>query len=187
MLNEYEIKRKRGFIWLFESIQLVLLTICIYSSFVVMPYVIDQLNSWRPALSEPLVIRVVAADTTKQAEKQKQQIAEKVIQAVENNLEPDLSTAAIQKVVHNELKSIKNIENIPYQLTTKKELIPPKLINGVIYPQHIHKTVLVQTRNGKGDIFFCAVFPNVCMKEDKEQKDEKEKIKFKWFDKIFRK
>ena len=181
MLNEYQFKRKLS--WGFEIIQLVLLTVCIYSSFVVMPYVVSFLEEWRPQLESPLAVRIVAADTSKVAEVEKQQIAKEVIQTVENSLPNDLSTVDIQKIVHDELLGVDELQTNYYKWRINEQIIPPKLINGVIYPQQIHKTIQVDIEEARGDNFFCAVFPNVCIREDKE---EKEKVRFKWFDKIFR-
>lgn len=203
MLNEYKFKRKVS--WVFEIVQLVLLTVCIYSSFVVMPHVVAFLEEWRPQFEQPLAVRVVAANTTREAEVEKQRVAEKVIQTVENNFTNDLSTEDIQKIVYNELRHVDELKGISYKSRINEQIIPPKLINGVIYPQQIHKTFLVEIREARGDNFFCAVFPNVCIREDKEQqkqpeqtvheeqqepqeeKEQKVKIKFKWIDKIFRK
>ena len=184
LLNEYQFKRKLS--WGFEIIQLVLLTVCIYSSFVVMPYVVSFLEEWRPQLESPLAVRIVAADTSKVAEIEKQQIAKEVIQTVENSLPNDLSTVDIYKIVHDELLGVDELQTNYYKWRINEQIIPPKLINGVIYPQQIHKTIQVDIEEARGDNFFCAVFPNVCIREDKEDKEEKEKVRFKWFDKIFR-
>lgn len=182
LLNEYQFKRKLS--WGFEIIQLVLLTICIYSSFVVMPHVVALIEDWRPELEQPLAVRVVAANTTRNAEEQKQQVAEKVIHTVENNFKDDISTGDIQELVYKELKTVDELKGNHYKMRINEQIIPPKLIKGVIYPQQIHKTVSVEINSGKGDNFFCAVFPNVCIREDKQRK---EKIKFKWFEKVFKK
>lgn len=182
MLNEYQFKRKLS--WGYEIVQLVLLTICIYSSFVVMPHVVALFEEWRPQFEQPLSVRVVAANTTSAAEQQKQLVAQKVIQTVENHFTNDLSTEDIQKIVHKKLVDVDELKGISYKWRINEQIIPPKLINGVVYPQQIHKTVLVEIREAKGDNFFCAVFPNVCIREDKQRK---EKVKFKWFEKIFRK
>lgn len=207
MLNEYKVKRKLS--WVFEILQLILLAICIYSSFIVMPHLLNILEDWRPQLDQPLAVRVVAANTTEAAEEEKQLVAQKVIHTVENNFSEETLDVDIQKIVYNNLNNVDELKEIPYKMRINEQIIPPKLINGVIYPQQTHKTLLVEIREGKGDNFFCAVFPNVCLREDKEQDKEQqhegavdiekteeqqeeqdqqveqEKIKFKWIGKIF--
>jgi len=182
MLNNYEIKRKQNNI--FEVMKLVLLSVCIYCICVVMPTAFDQLEQSRPQYEQESSVRVVAQNNSKSAILLKEHVASQVLDVINDEQVKNLTPNEVVNLVKKRLSNIEDLNKNSYRIRYDSQRIPPKLVGGKFYPQDIHKVLQVSIGKGKGDNFFCAVFPNVCQPESKKKK---EKFKFKWFKKIFKK
>lgn len=182
MLNNYEIKRKQNTI--FEVMKLVLLSVCIYCVCVVMPVAFDQLEQTRPQYEQESSIRVVAQNNSKSAILLKEHVASEVLQVINDDEVKLLTPYEVVNLVKKRLSKLEELKNNAYRIHYGSQRIPPKLVGGKFYPQDMHNVLQVTIGEGKGDNFFCALFPNVCQPEAKKKK---EKFKFKWFEKIFKK
>ena len=57
-----------------------------------------------------------------------------------------------------------------------KALIPPKIYGTYFHAQDFHQSLIVTIGSGKGDNWWCALFPKVCYQE--EEVIEEEPVKF---------
>ena len=174
MLNDYEIRRYDK---LLATLKLIISAIALYIVVQIVPSFIDLLEENRPSYTEDLMIRVIANSNTAKDQQIKQQIAVEIDEFINNS-----STEAGQK---NELiEQIqrhleKNYAHLHIQTKIGDNLIPPKLLAHTFYPQHVKNSVVIVIGNGRGENWFCSMFPMVC--EDPEQ-PEKEKVRFKFIE-----
>lgn len=171
MLNDYEIRRYDK---LLATLKLIISAIALYIVVQIVPSFIDLLEENRASYTDDLMVRVIANSNTQKDQQIKQQIALEVDQLMNSS-----STEAGQK---NELiqqigRHIeKNYAHLHIQTKIGDNLIPPKLLAHTFYPQHVKNSVVIVIGNGRGENWFCSMFPMVC--EDPEQ-PEKEKVRFK--------
>ena len=171
MLNDYEIRRYDK---LLATLKLIISAIALYIVVQIVPSFIDLLEENRPSYTDDLMVRVIANSNTEKDQQIKQQVALDVDQFINNS-----STETVQK---NELiqqigRHIeKNYAHLHIQMKIGDNLIPPKLLAHTFYPQHVKNSVVIVIGNGRGENWFCSMFPMVC--EDPEQ-PEKEKVRFK--------
>ena len=82
------------------------------------------------------------------------------------------------KTVENTLKS-----NEKFHINYGKNYFPEKTYNNEVYPEGEYESLVVTLGEGKGDNFWCVLFPPLCF-EEKEDYQYKSFIK-EIFDKIF--
>ena len=174
MLNDYEIRRYDK---LLATLKLIISAIALYIVVQIVPSFIDLLEENRPSYTDDLMVRVIANSNTEKDQQIKQQVALDLDQFINNS-----STETVQK---NELiqqigRHIeKNYAHLHIQMKTGDNLIPPKLLAHTFYPQHVKNSLVIVIGNGRGENWFCSMFPMVC--EDPEQ-PEKEKVRFKFIE-----
>lgn len=60
----------------------------------------------------------------------------------------------------------------PITLERKEALIPPKRSGFVIQPQATYDAYILTIGSGRGDNWWCSLFPNICFPEQQEEKEE---------------
>lgn len=174
MLNDYEIRRYDK---LLATLKLLISAIALYIVVQILPSFIDLLEENRPGYTDDFMVRVIANSNTAKDQQIKQQIALDVDQLMNNSsTEVGQKNELIQQIGrHLE----KNYKHLHIQMKVGDNLIPPKLLGHTFYPQHVKNSLVIVIGNGRGDNWFCSMFPMVC--EDPEQ-PEKEKVRFKLID-----
>ena len=61
----------------------------------------------------------------------------------------------------------------PITLERKDALIPPKRSGFAIQPQAAYDAYILTIGSGRGDNWWCSLFPNICFPEKKEKEEEK--------------
>ena len=171
MLNDYEIRRYDK---LLATLKLIISAIALYIVVQIVPSFIDLLEENRASYTDDLMVRVIANSNTQKDQQIKQQIALDVDQLMNSS-----STEAGQKnelIQQIERHIEKKYAHLHIQMKVGDNLIPPKLLAHTFYPQHVNNSVVIVIGNGRGENWFCSMFPMVC--EDPEQ-PEKEKVRFK--------
>ena len=174
MLNDYEIRRYDK---LLATLKLLISAIALYIVVQIVPSFIELLEDNRPGYTDDLMVRVIANSNTIKDQQIKEQIALELDQ-----LMTDSSTETVEKnelIQQIQLHIEKNYAHLPIQMKIGDNLIPPKLLAHTFYPQHVKNSLVIIIGNGRGENWFCSMFPMVC--EDPEQ-PEKEKVRFKFIE-----
>ena len=65
-------------------------------------------------------------------------------------------------------------------LERKEALFPAKRSGFVIHPQAEYDAYILTIGSGRGDNWWCALFPKICFPEEKEKKEEEKVTFFVW-------
>ena len=79
------------------------------------------------------------------------------------------------KVVEQTL--IENNENRDYKINYGLNYFPKKELNNEEYPEGMYESLVITLGEGKGDNFWCILFPPLCMIEDNKDYEYKSFIK----------
>lgn len=80
--------------------------------------------------------------------------------------------------ISNTLKQINSDEN--FEITYGKNYFPKKNYKGVTYKEGKYESLVVTLGEGKGDNWWCVLFPPLCLLEA-EETDNSEKVEYKFF------
>ncbi|MEI4768912.1 stage II sporulation protein R [Psychrobacillus sp. FJAT-51614] len=178
MLPDYEIKRAPSigkqidafilFVWM-----LLLIQFCLFILFQPM----DQTDGTR--------FRLIANSNSVEDQQLKNEVKnsiEPILRTYASN--PEKTYAQLEQTVDN--LSEKYEEKII--LSTGQALFPPKVWNDGISAQTYVESIVITIGSGRGDNWWCALFPKVCYKEEIKEEKKKEKPKFfvwEWLKKKF--
>lgn len=197
MLNDYEIQKlsndKYGKI--ISILKLIAASLAILCTFILLPSWIEELQQLRTNEDhETLKVRVIANSNTTKDQQLKQEIVKDLsplfLQLKSSELESLNESEIVQQT--NQFLTQK-YGHVDLSINIGEHLTPPKWQNGLFYPQAFYNTLVVKIGEGRGDNFWCSVFPNVCEgpskndEQDTEQEDDEE-VKFiiwEWIKQLF--
>ena len=81
-------------------------------------------------------------------------------------------------------EKIKNKINMPFTINYGDNYFPEKEYNGTKYPEGMYESLVITLGEGKGDNFWCILFPPLCMIDEEENIEYSSFIKEVW-NKIF--
>ncbi|MGE7933261.1 stage II sporulation protein R [Viridibacillus arvi] len=90
-----------------------------------------------------------------------------------NGTEMEQNLAGVEQEIQNKLSAKFSQQSI--QVSRKQELFPAKRYEGFLYPQNYYDALVVTIGSGKGDNWWCALFPKVCYREEEPKKPEETK------------
>ncbi|WP_052123954.1 stage II sporulation protein R [Ureibacillus manganicus] len=178
MLNDYEITREENPIKyhpIISVLRLIASAIAVYCVILMAPQVMEQIYETRGSfVDDSLKIRVVANSNTVADQKLKETMVE------------DLSPL-FHEIKQNELLSLSNEEALSklstaieqnyaqhdVKITLGKHVIPAKVDVNYFYPQSLYNSLVVTIGSGRGDNFWCSIFPDVCEGPSSAQNDNK--------------
>lgn len=110
------------------------------------------------------------------------QIKEEVKIAVEKELieilKPADSLEETKKIVNNNLTNIENIisntlyQNKDFNINLGNNFFPKKIFKSVVYPEGYYDSLVITIGKGKGENWWCVLFPPLCLLEkDKNTTD----------------
>ncbi len=180
MLNDYEITRveeKNEIHPILSILKLVAFAVAIMCSIILLPNVVDEVFETRSNLvDDSLKIRVVANSNTDADQQLKTEMVE--------NLTPFFTQIKVNEQaqidndeVYAELAMYveKNYAAQDVKINLGENLIPPKLEGIMFYPQSHYNSLVLTIGDGRGDNWWCSIFPNVCERSnDKDSDKEKE-------------
>lgn len=125
--------------------------------------------------ADAIHVRIVANSNTQEDQEMKSLIQEE-IQPI---LVEAIATAKSAEELEKQLSSLTNemtkragkITKKMIQIQLVDALIPPKKDGSFFYSQNVQKALVVTIGEGKGDNWWCALFPKVCYR-DEEPKEE---------------
>ena len=128
---------------------------------------------------EAIQFRLLAHSNTVADQLVKEEIQQEIAPLIEHALnssnsndEIEENLAALEPQIIEIASSIEKIQ--PITLERKDALIPPKRSGFTIQPQATYDAYILTIGSGRGDNWWCSLFPNICFPE-KEEKEEKEK------------
>lgn len=173
MLQDYEIKKptdKR--ITVLEFILLLL----IFSSAI-------TLFSGMPK-EDAIQFRILAHSNTKEDQAKKVEVYEAIMPILQHTIETAQSNdelvdnlKKVEPEIIRRANSIVQDQKITFE--RKSALIPPKKSGFYIQPQAHYDAYILTIGSGRGDNWWCSLFPNICFPEEEiEEEDEDEKVTF---------
>ncbi len=183
MLNDYEINREQSPIKyhpIISVLRLIASAVAVYCIILMAPQMIDQIYDTRESLvDDSLKIRVVANSNSVTDQNLKNEIVD--------NLTP-----IFNEIKYNEMLAVNNDRALAklatvieenyaehdVEITVGQHLIPAKLDVNYFYPQSLYDSIVVTIGSGRGDNFWCSIFPDVCegpSAAEKESVEEEEK------------
>lgn len=177
MLQDYEIKRKTTIIEkIVPYIEFALILIIIQS-------VILLFSGGQPE-EEELRFRLLANSNAPADQQIKKEIQQEIAPLIESVVNRSQSTkelgdnlAALEPKIIEIATSISG--GMPVTLKRTDALFPAKRSGFVIHPQATYDAYIMTIGSGRGDNWWCALFPKVCF-VDKEEKEEEKATFFIW-------
>ncbi|MBE3102744.1 MAG: stage II sporulation protein R [Bacilli bacterium] len=131
--------------------------------------------------ADSIQIRIIANSNTKED----QQIKSLIQQEIQPLLQKAADSVQTTEQLEQELNQISTkitqkaqaITEQAVHISLAKALIPPKKEGIYFYAQDFHKALVVTIGSGKGDNWWCALFPKICYRE-KEKEVKEEPVKF---------
>lgn len=131
--------------------------------------------------------RVLANSNSPRDQKIKQDIAKKMQSELYMLLKSTKNINEARGVINNNMDNFNNIlkeetKDLEYSYTIDYGMheFPEKEYKGVVYDEGYYESLLVTLGEGKGDNFWCVLFPPLCIMEAEETSDTTE-VEYKSF------
>lgn len=114
--------------------------------------------------------RIIANSNNKTDQTTKLEIKEELQKSLIANLSTDNYKTTEENIKEN-LKTVDNIlekYNINYDISYGNNYFPKKIYKGVTYPEGKYQSLVITLGEGKGDNWWCVLFPPLCLLEAEE-------------------
>lgn len=135
--------------------------------------------------SEAIQFRIIAHSNSVKDQEEKEEVYRAIWPLIQNLLATSQSNEEIvdnfmeiEPVIIERANSIVASQSISFE--RKNALIPPKRSGIFIQPQAHYDAYVLTIGSGRGDNWWCSLFPNICFPE-KEEKEEEEEEKVTFF------
>ena len=177
MLTDYEIIRKTT---IFNKVMP-------YIEFIIVLFMIQSiltLFTAGPAEDDAIRFRMLAHSNAPVDQQLKMDIQQQIEPLINEAVASSLSNqelvdnlAALESTILTTANSLANGQTISLERT--QALFPAKRSGLVIHPQATYDAYILTIGSGRGDNWWCALFPKVCF-PDKEEKDKEQVTFFVW-------
>ena len=126
---------------------------------------------------EALRIRILANSNSDYDQSIKNNVKEEIQDYVYNLLKDTKDINEARKIINSNLNSIslltsKNLEsqnyNLPFKINFGLNYFPKKEYKGIKYKEGYYESLLITLGSGKGDHWWCVLFPPLCLLEAEE-------------------
>ena len=131
--------------------------------------------------SSAIRFRVLANSNSPSDQKIKEEVKDKLQNELYMLLENTKSINEARKLINDKIIDFENIveeeleeENYSYDIDYGMHEFPEKTYKGVIYEAGEYESLLVTLGEGKGDNWWCVLFPPLCILEAEEKTDTNE-------------
>ncbi len=179
MIEDYEIFRneqpqmKRS-----PWIELVMALVLIQTLLFLMPVVSGAADA---VPADAIQVRIIANSNTNEDQQVKSLVYQEIQPLLQKATDTFQTTAQLEKELNQISKEISQkagaITEQTIHIGLANALIPPKTDGTYFYAQDFHKALVITIGSGKGDNWWCALFPKVCYQEEEEEVVE-EPVKF---------
>lgn len=125
--------------------------------------------------------RVIANSNTLEDQTIKYQVKTELEKDLNNLMQNASTSEEAKKLIQENLKEIRNTVN-KYTKENKvsfgENMFPEKEYYGVTYPKGSYESLVVTLGNGKGNNWWCVMFPPLCLLEAKQEGKEDVNYKF---------
>jgi stage II sporulation protein R len=132
--------------------------------------------------ADAIQIRIIANSNTKEDQQIKSLVLQEIQPLLQKAAETVQTTAQLEKELtqaSNEIsQKAEAITEQTIHIRLAKALIPPKSDGTHFYAQDFHKALIVTIGSGKGDNWWCALFPKVCYQVEEAEEVKEEPVKF---------
>ena len=181
MLNEYEIVRlpKRNVFLAFAK--LVLIALVLQLCILYIPELVGLAKETSDSEQESdFRIRVIANSNTATDQLEKEQLVEGLkpyfLQVANAQSVDNEQFRVLKKRIGEEIKG--NYPQLYTQVTIGGNLFPPKRQDARFYPQNVYQSIVVKIGDGRGDNWWCSIFPSVCEPEKEKEEEKEEPVTF---------
>ena len=136
---------------------------------------------------EAIRLRVIANSDSKEDQEVKLLVRDNISKALYNNIKNTKSVSEARKSLKRDLPVYKSIvektlrENNfddKYKIDLGLNYFPEKKYKGVKYNEGYYESMIITLGNGKGNNWWCVLFPPLCLLESTEEVEE---VKYKFF------
>lgn len=127
-------------------------------------------------------LRVIANSNTFEDQATKMEIKNNIETILKNDLLAANNKTEADYVISKKIPEIKNMINnydLHYQLNYGQNYFPEKSYKGVKYEEGMYESLVVTLGSGKGENWWCVLFPPLCLMEAKES--DMENVDYRWF------
>ncbi|WP_342513242.1 stage II sporulation protein R [Sporosarcina sp. FSL K6-1522] len=171
MLPDYENKRTTTIMEkILPYIELIILLIIIQS--------VVTLFTTKPAEEDAIRFRLLAHSNAPADQQVKMDIQSEIEPLIEEAIATAESTeelgdnlAALETTIVDIANSLAG--GMPISLERQEALFPPKRSGFVITPQATYDAYVLTIGSGRGDNWWCSLFPNICFPDEAEEEEEK--------------
>ena len=181
MLNEYKIVRlpKRNVFLAFAK--LVLIALVLQLCILYIPELVGLAKETSDSEQESdFRIRVIANSNTATDQLEKEQLVEGLkpyfLQVANAQSVDNEQFRVLKKRIEEEIKG--NYPQLYTQVTIGGNLFPPKRQDARFYPQNVYQSIVVKIGDGRGDNWWCSIFPSVCEPEKEKEEEKEEPVTF---------
>ena len=136
---------------------------------------------------EAIRLRVIANSNEENDQRIKMKLSIEIEKEIEKILKGVKNTEEARKIINNNLQVLnmkineilkKEGYNNSYKLTFGNTFFPEKKYKDVIYEKGYYETILITLGEGKGNNWWCVLFPPLCLMEAEESNIDKVEYKF---------
>ncbi|MFY0518348.1 stage II sporulation protein R [Lysinibacillus sp. UGB7] len=185
MLNEYKIIRLPKQNILLALGRLVLIAIVLELCILYIPSLIGAAQETTNSEQEnDFRIRVIANSNTASDQLAKEQLVKELKpyfkQVAATNAVDSEQFVTLKQQIEEELKE--NYPQVRTQVVLGDNLFPPKRQDARFYPQNVYHSIVVKIGDGRGDNWWCSIFPSICEpeKEDVVEEEQEQTTFFIW-------
>jgi len=134
-------------------------------------------------------VRIVANSNTAEDQAVKSLIQDEInpilLEAIETAKTVEELEIQLTELTNEITKRAGKITSKTIQVQLADALIPPKKDGANYYPQSIYKAYVITIGEGKGDNWWCALFPKVCYRDDEPKEEPAKFWTWEWLKKKF--
>lgn len=178
MLEDYEVARKKT-LWdkLLPYIEFIIVLLIIQSIITLFTGGVEEEDTIRFRLlahSDAPVDQQIKKNIQREIEP----LIAKAVADSQSNQELVDNLTAIEETVLEVAESLSNGHAVTLERT--EALFPPKRAGLFIHPQSTYDAYILTIGSGRGDNWWCALFPKICFPDQKEEqgKEEEEEVTF---------
>lgn len=179
MLNDYEIEKKKNSL-VFATLQLVASLLVLYGALQVVPIFVEDVRVAQAQSNEQLKVRVIANSSSKKDQQIKVQVVENIQTFIRENEEQLTDIHSFDRIYQHIQK---NHANLKVTMKTGDNLFPPKIQFAQFYPQSQYQSVVFVIGDGRGENWFCGVFPTLCSPSEASKTEKPPSFVYEWWKK----
>ena len=179
MLNDYEIQKQQD-VYIKAILQLVASLLILFLAARFIPIFVEEVQAIQQQESEQLKVRVIANSSSAKDQQQKQLIVDKIQTFISGNGDNFEHIHMFEQIYQDIQKSYPDLK---VTMHIGDNLIPAKVFNGRFYPQNYYESVVFKIGSGRGENWFCALFPTLCLPQQPAKSEKPPSFFHEWWTK----